>query len=144
MQKSSILAEFFRKKIFERLKCTVAPFFLRLKGAESSFFKRFWGPKSPKYRFFGRISNVVKWLPDVLNCSKLPFLDSRRFVDTFWYLGSAPRTHIHASTSPWKRVDVDHFSSKNQLFSEKNFFSAKNHVISLTTILRLWNQYVGN
>ncbi len=28
MQKSSILSEFFRNKIFKRLKCIVAPFFL--------------------------------------------------------------------------------------------------------------------
>ena len=56
---------------------------------------------------------------------KTPFSDSRRSVDAFSYLGGAPRTHIDAPTSLWKMIDVDHFSSKIQLFWEKPLFNEK-------------------
>ena len=59
VQNSSTSPEFFDKKnqLLEIHCCT---FFLRAKGAESLFFQAIWGGKSPKYQFFGRISNVVK------------------------------------------------------------------------------------
>ena len=57
--------------------------------------------------------------------SKTLFLDSRDSVDSFSYLGGAPRTNSDGATSLSKRVAGDHFRPKID-FSDKSRVWAEN------------------
>ena len=123
VQKSSSLAEFFRKKIFERLKCTVAPFFAlercrififqAILGAQIAKISIFW----PNFKCRKMTSRCPKLLPNHL----------------FWTLkGSYIRfdtlevLHGHIFM-PLRRLEKGSMSTifrqKINFFQKKNFFS---------------------